>query len=275
MPAAIVGADVAGRVVPRVVGALAALVLLLDIFVIYGAGRLDPIDPAEALVDYLSQDTFDGLPGWDQPLTGARPVAGVYIYATEGGSTIDRLGIDRRYPDRTTRIITHGPGCQWRETVPLFSEHRETYSACALRGDQLDTGFGTRLVYFFVPASTSTVCEPAGTRTGAGMTVGQSRGFSCRDDDNDVDVAGTVTYDGIGSADVGGVAVSCRRVRVVTVLTGSNRGSAVRSLCTTPDTGVVLTETRSVGVVVRSGLIGTVSYVEEATFVLTSLTPLV
>jgi hypothetical protein len=267
--------DRALRALSRVVAVLTVLVLLLDVFVVAGARRLGVVDPAEALVSYGDDDTFDGLEGWDRPLTGVRPEPGVYVYATEGFTRLDRMGIERRYPAFSTRIVTHGPGCQWRETVPIFEEHRETYSACARDGDQLDTGFGTRLVYFFVPATTDAVCEPGGTRTGARMQPGQTREFSCRDDAHDVDVTGSVTYEGAGSVDVAGAPVACRKVRILTVLTGSNEGGAVRSLCTTPETGLVLSETRSVGIVVRSGFIGTVTYAEEATFTLTSLVPLV
>jgi hypothetical protein len=259
----------------RLLGGVTAVVMLLGLFVVTGARRLNPVDPAEALVEFAADQTFDGLPGWDRALTGTRPEPGVYVYATRGLAKVDRLGIVRDYPERTARIITHGPGCQWRESVPIFREHRETYSACAQGTEQLDTGFGTRLVYFFVPAVTDNVCDPAGTRTGSGMIAGQSRSFTCRDDENDVEVAGTVTFEGTAVVDIAGTPVPCRKVRILTVLSGSNSGGAVRTLCTTPDTGIVLSETRNVGITVRSGFIGTVVYTEEATFTLLSLTPLV
>lgn len=262
------------RLATRLLASGAAVVLLLDLFVVLGARRRDPVSTAEALVGFHAEESFAGLPGWDRPLTGDRPIPGVYVYATTGSARLDRMGIRRDYPSRTTRVITHGPGCQWRETVPIFAEHRETYSACATGDDQLDTGFGTRLVYFFLPAETDLVCEPAGTRTGAGMRTGESRSFACRDDEHDVDVAGTVTHEGPGTAEVAGRSVPCRRVRILTVLTGSNEGGAVRSLCTTPDTGLVLSETRNVGIVVRSAFIGKLTYAEEATFLLTSLVPI-
>jgi hypothetical protein len=247
----------------------------LGVFVATGARVADPVTTVEALSQYLGDPDFDGLPGWNRPRSSPRPVPGVYTYATEGFAKVSRLGIDRRYPAVTTRVVRHGPGCQWRETVPIFDEHRETYSACAQGGDQLDTGFGTRLVYFFVPASTDNVCSTAGTRTGAGMQPGETREFTCRDDDSDVTVTGSVTYRGTGSVDVAGVPVACRRVLVVTRLTGSNEGGAVRDLCTTPDTGLVLSEERSVGIKVRSAFIGALTYTEIATFRLQSLTPLV
>ena len=263
------------RIASRVVGALAALTLLLGLFVVVGARRVDVIDQAEALVAFQSDTTFEGLAGWDRPLDGVRPSPGVYVYATTGGARLNRMGIDRRYPAATTRIITHGPGCQWREEVPIFRQHTETYSACAEDDDQRDTGFGTRLEYFFVPGVIDAVCRPGGTRTGAGMAVGASRTFSCSDPENDVEVAGTVTYRGPGTVRVDDTPLPCRKVEIATVFTGSNLGSAVRELCTLADTGLVLSETRRVGITVDSAFIGSVTYVEEATFTLASTIPLV
>lgn len=250
----------------RLIAAGAALSLSVGLFLVYGAVTVHPVRAARA-----GAPAFRGLPGWDRPLDGTRPPEGVYRYATTGYATLDRLGVDRRYPRETARVVTHGPGCQWRETVPVFDEHVETYSACARGGDQLDTGFGTRLVYFLVPNVADVVCATAGTRTGHAMAPGAARAFACAGTGLRVD--GRAVYDGEGTAVVGGLPVACRRVTVTTVLRGSNEGGAVRELCTEPRTGLVLTERRNVGITAVSPFVGRVVYVEEATFALASLTP--
>ena len=264
----------APRLVVRLLAACWTLVLGLGVFLVAGARAANPVTRSDAVVRYANAPGFAGLPGWNRPLTGGRPAPGVYLYATTGFARIDRLGVRRDYPATTARIVRLGPGCQWREQVAIFNEHLETYSACAQRGDQIDTGFGTRLTYFFVPGVTDLVCEPGGTRTATGRTAGAAVTFRCADEDHDVVATGTATFRGVSAVTVEGRATPCRRVTIVTVLSGTTTGAASRELCTTPDTGLVLSETRTVGVGVRSRFVGRVAYTEQATFTLQSLTPL-
>lgn len=177
------------------------------------------------------------------------PAAGVYLYDTTGHSHVSSLGVRRAYPSVSARIV-RGHECGWREEVPLFEEHVETYDHCGAE----ETGFGTRLTYFFVPSVTALRCVAG----------------ACSDPANDVSATLTVTAQGDGEVVVGGTPVGCRRVTVTTVLDGSNKGGAVRRLCVDA-AGLVLYEERSVGIVVRSAFVGEVRYSEQATFVLRSL----
>lgn len=228
---------------PRLVGAGLALVLATDAFLVYGAKVSHPVSAADAV------ERFRSSPG---PVDVAGPPRGVYLYDTTGWSRVSSLGVRRTYPGVTARIV-RGHACGWREEVPVFDEHVETYDHCG--GAQ--TGFGTRLTYFFVPASTSFAC-------GAG---------SCADDENDVTATVRESAATADSVDVGGTAQPCERRTVTTVLRGSDNGVAVRRLCVAPS-GLVLHEERSVSIAVRSAFVGLVQYTERATFRLRSTEPL-
>lgn len=232
------------RRAPLLVAVGVVLVLATDAFLVHGATVAHPVSPAEALTRYrLAPSTV--VPG------GPRP--GVYLYETTGFARVSTLGTHRRYPTISARIV-RAYGCGWREEVPLFDEHVETYDHCGAE----QVGFGTRLTYFTRTAVTDLACV-------AGRCVDAAHG---------VEADLTVTREGGGVALVGGVEVPCRRVTVTTVLRGSNVGGAVRRLCVDPRTRLVLSEERSVGVTARSAFVGRVDYTESATFVLRSLEPL-
>jgi len=242
-------------------------------FVVYGARATHPVGVDDALRRYAERPTYAGRSGVDSRPIGVRPAAGVYLYATVGSARVDLLGIDRRYPATTSRIIRHGPGCQWEEEVPILLEHVEAYSACAADGDQLDTGYSTRLTYFFVVGVSDAACAPTGTRTGYALGQGTSRAFRCLDASRGVRTDGTATFLGDDTVDVAGHATACRRVRIVTVMSGTTNGAAVRELCSDATSGLLLHETRTVGLTVESAFVGLVRYVESAEFVLRSTTP--
>ena len=248
---------------PRVLAGAVAVVLLANVFLLVG-DRASVVTPDAALEEYRDGDPVAGGP--------PRPAGGVYLYDTTGHERVNRLSIRREYPAVSVRIVRLGLGCDWREEVALFEQHSETYDVCTEADDARDTGFGTRLAYYGVDARTSLTCGNGGTRTGGGMSPGETETYRCEGDGVRAEV--TVTYEGEGTAVVEEVELPCRRVVVTTVLTGSNVGGARRALCTDPRTGLVLTEERSVGVVVRSAFVGRVTYAEQATFRLRSLVPL-
>lgn len=212
-----------------------ALVLGTDAFLLYGSHVAHPVSAREAV------SRFRSSPG---PAVAGGPRAGVYLYDTEGYSRVSAFGVRRAYPRVSARIV-RGHGCGWREEVPLFAEHVETYDHCG--GEQ--TGFGTRLSYFLVPSESSYACAAAACR-GPGVTA-------------------TLTV----SAGGDDARLGCRRVTLTTVLRGDVTGGAVRRLCVAPS-GLVVREERSVGVRVRSAFVGDVDYVERATFALRSAEPL-
>jgi hypothetical protein len=259
----------------RLIAIVGVTVLVVDVFVVFGATYTRTVAPSEAVARFETRPTYAGLSAWaDKKLKGARPAPGVYAYDTTGFSKVDRLGVRRGYPKTTVRIVRLGAGCQWQEQVVIFAEHTETYAACATAKDQRDAGFGTRLVYFFVATETGLVCTDGGTRTAFGLKAGASTSFSCEDEKHKTRADVTTTYVGASSVTIGDVKVPCREVRVLAQLTGDNAGVSDRTLCTQPETGLTLRERRTVGLGTRSTFLGAVSYTENATFTLRSLTPL-
>lgn len=248
---------------PRLVAAGLALVLAGDAFLLWG-DRVSVVTPSAAVRAFRAGDPATAAP----PL----PAPGVYVYDTTGFERVNRLSIRRDYPRESVRVVRHGFGCAWREEVRLFEQHTETYDVCTDGADARDTGFGTRLSYYYVDSAMALTCGTGGTRTGRSLSVGESRTYACTGEGVSAQV--TVTYEGEGTAVVDEAEVPCRWVVVVTVLSGSNVGGARRALCTDERTGLVLTEERSVGVVVRSRYVGRVTYSEQATFRLRSLVPL-
>ncbi len=255
------------------IGGASTLAAALGLFVVHGARTAHPVSVAAATRRYAEDPAYAGRGDFDGRPVGERPAPGVYRYATTGSSRIDRLGVVREYPAITVRVVRHGPGCEWSETVPILREHTETYTACSTGGDQLDTGFGTRLVYFSVPSSSDAACSSYGTRTGGAREPDAVVRFSCTDRDHGMHAEGTTTFIGPDSVVVGGVATSCRRIRIVTVMQGATEGAAVREICADPVTGLVLSETRSVGLSVVSAFVGRVRYAESAEFRLLSTQP--
>ena len=262
------------RRLAQVLAAITAVSLGLGGFVVYGARVTHPVDLADARARYADRPTLiTAATAYDDRPAGPRPEPGVYAYETTGSARIDRLGVDRAYPATSYRIVRLGAGCLWQEEVALLSEHVETYDVCADDGDQLDVGYGTRLTYFFVPGTSTATCAIGGTRTAPGKVRGESVTYDCVDAAGGVRSTVTTTFLDATEVTVDGVAVPCRSVRVITVLSGRTEGVAVRELCTEPTTGLVLREKRDVGLSLRSSFIGRIRYVESAEFTLRSLVP--
>jgi hypothetical protein len=149
----------------RVAVALAVVVAGADGFLLWARGLATPVGPERAAASYLAGE--GGPAGGTVP--GPRPPAGVYRYRTSGYERIDRFGVERAYPAETVRVVTWRGGCRWRETVPIFTQHVETYDFCAGGADAEDFASSTSLTYFLVPGVQRFACAPVGRRLLAGQ----------------------------------------------------------------------------------------------------------
>jgi hypothetical protein len=159
----------------RVAVALAVVVAGADGFLLWARGLATPVGPEEAAASYLASQ--GGPAGGTVP--GPRPPAGVYRYRTSGYERIDRFGVERAYPAETVRVVTWRGGCRWRETVPIFTEHVETYDFCAGGADAEDFAYSTSLTYFLVPGVQRFACAPVGRRLLAGHRPGGTSSWRC------------------------------------------------------------------------------------------------
>jgi hypothetical protein len=242
----------------RVAAAVAVAVALTDGFLLWARGLATPVGPERAAAGYLAPAPAGDLPG-------PRPPAGVYRYRTTGYERIDRFGVERRYPAETVRVVTWRGGCRWRETVPVFTQHVETYDFCATGTDAEDFAYATRLTYFLVPGVQRFACAPAGRRLLTGARPGATRSWRCVQGTSAS--VNTTVFVGPETVPTPAGPVPTRHLRLLTALSGQSQGGAVRDLWLDRD-GLVIKEVRQVGLKVSSGFVGRLTYEERATFVL-------
>jgi hypothetical protein len=240
--------------------ALALAVAAADGFLLWARGLATPVGAERAAASYLAAP-----PGGAPPSGGPRPPAGVYRYRTTGYERIDRFGVERAYPAETVRVVTWRGGCRWRETVPIFTQHVETYDFCANGTDAEDFAYSTSLTYFLVPGVQRFACAPVGRRLLAGHRPGAARSWRCVEGTSTS--ANTTVYVGTETVRTGAGPVEARHVRLVTALSGQSSGGAVRDLWLDRD-GLVVKEEREVSLKVRSGFVGLLTYQERASFLL-------
>jgi hypothetical protein len=248
-------------VILRVALALAVVVAGADGFLLWARGLATPVGPERAAASFLAGPAVPA----DGPPPGPRPPAGVYRYRTSGHERIDRFGVDRAYPAETVRVITWRGGCRWRETVPIFTQHVETYDFCAGGADADDFAYSTSLTYFLVPGVQRFACAPVGRRLLTGQRPGGSRSWRCVEGASVS--ANTTVYLGRETVQTGAGPVATRHVRLLTALSGQSSGGAVRDLWLDPD-GLVVKEEREVSLKVGSAFVGRLTYEERASFLL-------
>jgi hypothetical protein len=240
---------------------LALMVAAIDVFLLWGRGLATPVGPERAAASFLA-----GRPAPTGRLPGPRPPAGVYRYRTSGYERVDRFGVERAYPAETVRVIGWRGGCRWRETVPIFTQHTETYDFCAGGADADDFAYSTSLTYFLVPGTQRFACAPVGRRLLAGQPPGAARRWRCVQGSSVS--ANTTIYVGPETVQTDAGPVATRHLRLITALSGRSSGGAVRELWLDPD-GLVVKEERQVSLRVRSGFVGLLTYEERASFLLT------
>jgi hypothetical protein len=251
----------AGRRLLRAAVAVGLLVAATDGFLLWGRGLATPVDAERAAASFLA-----ARPPGTGRLPGPRPPAGVYRYRTSGYERVDRFGVERAYPAETVRVIGWRGGCRWRETVPIFTQHTETYDFCADGVDADDFAYSTSLTYFLVPATQRFACAPVGRRLLTGERPGAARRWRCVQGSSAS--ANTTLYVGPETVQTPAGPVPTRHLRLITALSGRSSGGAVRDLWLDPD-GLVVKEERRVSLRVRSPFVGVLTYEERASFLLT------
>jgi hypothetical protein len=243
----------------RVALALAVLVAGANGFLLATRGLATPVGPGRAAASFLAGPAPAGQ------LPGPRPPVGVYRYRTSGYERIDRFGVERVYPAETVRVIGWRGGCRWRETVPIFTQHVETYDFCATGADAEDFAYATSLTYFLVPGVQRFACAPVGRRLLSGRRVGSTLTWRCVQGTSAS--ANTTIYVGLETVRTGAGPVTTRHLRLITALSGRSSGGAVRDLWLDRD-GLVVKEDRQVSLKVSSVFVGRLTYEERASFLL-------
>jgi hypothetical protein len=200
-----------------------------------------------------------------------RPSAGVYRYDTDGFESVSVLGAQRRYPAETTRTVRHGAGCNWTFRIILLEEHQEEHVACSGPGI-LDLTQSTNDVRWFgLSTTTRFTCDPPIRHIDVAAGSGSTASFVCREG-TDSTFSGTTAVLGEESVTVGGQTRRAWRVSVNGTFQGKTRGTVTASELIDQETGMTLFEQR-VNDLKQQSLIGDISYRQEVTLRLRSLSP--
>lgn len=241
---------------------LALVVVGAPAFVIggrYWVGHVS-VDEAVARFRSLGPEAAQAVAGLPEP--------GVYRYRTTGGEHVSFLDYSRTYSDPTVRIVSRH-GCGVREEQWFLTQHLEYYDRC---GAEL-VSYGTDIAYWWTHGTQDFGCERGGSFDGSDLAVGERVQWTCADEDTEA----LQLTEHLGTEEVvlgDGTAIAARHTRWTTTFSGATVGGAVVEDWFHPETGLVLRETRVIGLKVGSPFVGRVDYVDESEYLLESLEPL-
>lgn len=207
----------------------------------------------------------------DAAVTSApRPAAGVYTYDTTGFERLDALGGARHdYPSETTITVRH-TDCGVIERWQPLTDRYDERSLCSVGDTQLLDWYESSRAFFGQHDTRRLRCDPGSVAFARSAPAGQVYRYRCTDPETDGRVEVTI----VGDEDltIGGVAVRARHLRSVSEVQGDSKARSTIDLWAHPDTGLVLRRTSTLDGT-SPGPSGDVSYHEESTLLLRSLTP--
>jgi hypothetical protein len=193
------------------------------------------------------------------------PMPGVYRYRTTGGERVSFLDYRRPYPSVTRRVVTRH-GCGTREEQLFLVQHVEYYDRC---GERL-VAYGTDIAFWWTHGTQDFACT-GGSFDGAGMAPGERVEWECHDEDTRA--AQTTEYLGDETVEVEGRSLAARHTRWTTAFDGATKGTAVVEDWFDVASGLVVRETRTIGLRVGSPFVGDLSYIDVSEYALLSTTP--
>ncbi|MEA2685218.1 MAG: hypothetical protein QOE93_413, partial [Actinomycetota bacterium] len=171
----------------------------------------------------------------------------------------------RDYPPVTHRIVTRH-GCGIREEQFFLVQHLEYYDRC----DGRLVAYGTDIAFWWTHGTQDFACT-GGSFDGAALNPGERVDWECHDEDTRA--AQTTEYLADEQVEVDGRSLAARHTRWTTLFSGATKGTAVVDDWFALDTGLVLRETRTIGLRVGSPFVGDLSYIDVSEYVLLSTTP--
>ena len=191
------------------------------------------------------------------------PAAGVYLYATAGSERVSAGGVQHTYPKTTTLSVTHG-GCGLDVRWDALAGRWQEWHLCPVDGGwQLKT-FVDSHKFLYLQDIHRYVC------TGGAWSLSATTTVTC---DTGTTRATSVTSQ-VGTEDllVGGTRVRTTHLHVEQRSTGASTSSGSIELWLSVSNGLPVRATSSVNGAQR--VLGqTVTYREQVTFSLDSLTP--
>lgn len=209
-----------------------------------------------------------------------RPAAGVYVYR---GTGTEHLSVPPKRQSQGPRMpatVTHqSDGC-WTLRIDFSSQHWQTWIYCPRNGGLVELGGQTFERWDFVVTkydSTSQFsCDPPSVAMRAEMRPGDHWQQSCRGTSSgtkgEAVSSGQYTFIGDEVVVVGGRDVPAHHFRQLRTLSGSQTGTQTTDYWFAKQNGLLLRNRRAVTVHTDT-VIGSSTYTERGSFLLTSLQP--
>ena len=262
----------------RIVGAIVGVALIAGgatFVVLWNRGSSRPVSMEEAR-------RRAGTPGTDQSAGAVafRPAAGTYQYRGEGTEQLDKPPLTQTQGPDIPGTVTHlEDGC-WSLRVDYSTSHWQSWDYCPA-GSGLTENAGAffqrlDLVVAKVDTSSTYTCDPPVDAIRATQQAGDHWTQECRGtstgSDGEVISSGPYTYVGPESLDIGGTKVEALHYHRLRNLTGGQTGTEDVNVWFDAATGLPLRNQRVI-TVHSSSLIGGVTYEENGSFQLASMTP--
>jgi hypothetical protein len=220
--------------------------------------------------------------GTDQPATAVpfRPAAGVYQYRGEGTEELDKPPRSQSQGVGIPGTVTDlGDRC-WSFRVDYNTDHWQSWDYCSTGTGLTEQGgsFYQRLdlVVTTVETSATYTCDPPADTIRATQRVGDQWKQDCHGTSTaasgEVVAAGPYRYLGQEDLDIRGTRVKAFHYRWSRTLTGGQTGTEAGDFWFDAETGLPL-QNRRVITVHSDSPIGQVTYTEQGSFRLESMTP--
>jgi len=209
-----------------------------------------------------------------------RPAAGVYVYAGTGTERLSVLGTSQQWGPNLPGVVRHSRDACWTFKIEYSTNHWQETTYCPRDQVLEELGGRTSQKFDFVVKAITDLsvftCDPPGETIRLAAEPADHWQQSCagRSPERGTNVrsTGTNTFVGIESIRIGGRSVRSYHYRYERSLTGDQAGTEEFEIWFAVRDGLPLREVRSVRVESPSP-IGAVTYTEQGTYVLTSLTP--
>ncbi len=262
----------------RIVAAIVGVVLIAGVatfIVLWNQGSSRPVSIEEA-------QRRAGTPTTDQSpdVVPLQPTAGIYQYRGEGTERLDTPPLTQTQGPEIPGTVTHlDDGC-WRLRVDYSTNHWQSWDYCPA-GSGLTENAGEffqrlDLVVTKVDTSSTYTCDPPVDAIRSTQQPGDQWMQECRGTSTgstgEVVSSGPYTFVGAERLDIGGTEVEALHYRRLRELTGGQTGTEDVDVWFDAASGLPLRNERVI--TVHSGsLIGGVTYEENGSFQLTSMTP--
>jgi hypothetical protein len=209
-----------------------------------------------------------------------RPAAGVYRYRGEGTERLDKPPTSQTQGPEIPGTLTHLEGGCWRLRVDYNTNHWQSWDYCQTDGGLVEVAgeFFQRLdlVVATVDTTSGYTCDPPVDAIRDTQQAGDEWPHECRGSssgtEGEVVSSGPYTFVGPEVLEIGGTEVEALHYVRSRTLTGGQDGTEEVEIWFDAATGLPLRNERDI--TVRSGsVVGSVTYEEEGSFELESLTP--